>query len=287
MKITGVTVYEYDASWVHGAYGMSHGRLGGSHRSWWYAWRRHQGVDGWAETCPNGRTYLPSFVEGERAALGAAPAPRSRAWTHGISACSTRRWTGLCSAPTPRRAPSTWRAGTSSARRWACRSASCWTSTWQDSSPLLVGGADRFAGVDGRPRRARLRRGNPRLPGEGGRRPRGRRGPGAGRAGDRGAGLHGDRRRQRWVEPAVGAARGARARRPASTPRTTLRHHGRMRRVAQTHSAALDPRRVRRHHGRPHGARTPQEQAESTSSRAGLAGSRRQGRSAMRRRGCG
>ncbi len=75
MKITGVTVYEYDASWVHGAYGMSHGRLSGSHRSLVVRVGTDEGVDGWAETCPNGRTYLPSFVEGERAALGVlAPA---------------------------------------------------------------------------------------------------------------------------------------------------------------------------------------------------------------------
>jgi L-alanine-DL-glutamate epimerase-like enolase superfamily enzyme len=75
MKITGITVYEYDAAWVHGAYGMSHGRLSGSHRSLVVCVSTDEGLDGWAETCPNGRTYLPSFVEGERAALAVlAPA---------------------------------------------------------------------------------------------------------------------------------------------------------------------------------------------------------------------
>ena len=75
MKITGITIYEYDAAWVHGAYGMSHGRTSGSHRSLVVRVGTDDGLEGWAETCPNGRTYLPSFVEGERAALGVlAPA---------------------------------------------------------------------------------------------------------------------------------------------------------------------------------------------------------------------
>ena len=69
MKITGITVYEYDAAWVHGAYGMSHGRTTGSHRSLVVRVGTDEGLDGWAETCPNGRTYLPSYLEGERAAL--------------------------------------------------------------------------------------------------------------------------------------------------------------------------------------------------------------------------
>jgi cis-L-3-hydroxyproline dehydratase len=70
LKITDVTIYEYDAAWVHGAYGMSHGRVAGAHRSLVVRVSTSEGVDGWAETCPNGRTYLPSFIEGERAALG-------------------------------------------------------------------------------------------------------------------------------------------------------------------------------------------------------------------------
>jgi L-alanine-DL-glutamate epimerase-like enolase superfamily enzyme len=75
MKITGITVYEYDASWIHGDYGMSYGRSAGSHRSLVVQVTTDEGLEGWAETCPNGRTYLPSFVEGERAALGVlAPA---------------------------------------------------------------------------------------------------------------------------------------------------------------------------------------------------------------------
>lgn len=70
MKITKIHVYEYDAAWIHGEYGMSHGRSAASQRSLVVRLSTDEGVEGWAETCPNGRTYLPSFVEGERAALG-------------------------------------------------------------------------------------------------------------------------------------------------------------------------------------------------------------------------
>ncbi len=69
MKITGITVHEYDAAWVHGSYSMSHGRSAPAQRSLVVRVSTDEGLDGWAETCPNGRTYLPSFVEGERAAL--------------------------------------------------------------------------------------------------------------------------------------------------------------------------------------------------------------------------
>jgi L-alanine-DL-glutamate epimerase-like enolase superfamily enzyme len=69
MKTTAIQVFEYDAAWVHGDYGMSHGRSARSRRSLVVRVITDDGVEGWAETCPNGRTYLPSFVEGERAAL--------------------------------------------------------------------------------------------------------------------------------------------------------------------------------------------------------------------------
>ena len=61
MKITGVTVYEYDASWVHGAYGMSHGRLGGSHCSLVVRVGTDEGVDGWARNVPEW-AYLSAVV---------------------------------------------------------------------------------------------------------------------------------------------------------------------------------------------------------------------------------
>lgn len=69
MKIAAIEAYEYGAAWVHGAYGMSHGRLEQTQRSLVVRVITDEGLEGWAETCPHGRTYLPSFVEGEQAAL--------------------------------------------------------------------------------------------------------------------------------------------------------------------------------------------------------------------------
>lgn len=69
MKIVKVQVFEYDAASVHGPHRMSHGRSALAHRSLVVRLVTDDGLEGWAETCPNGRTYLPSFVEGERAAL--------------------------------------------------------------------------------------------------------------------------------------------------------------------------------------------------------------------------
>lgn len=69
MKISTIQVFEYDIAWIHGAYAMSHGRSAASQRSLVVRVSTDEGLVGWAETCPNGRTYLPSFVEGERAAL--------------------------------------------------------------------------------------------------------------------------------------------------------------------------------------------------------------------------
>ncbi|WP_375479781.1 mandelate racemase/muconate lactonizing enzyme family protein [uncultured Jatrophihabitans sp.] len=70
MKITRVQVYEYDVAYAYGPYGMSHGRVALAQTSLVVRLSTDDGLEGWAETCPNGRTYLPSFLEGERAALG-------------------------------------------------------------------------------------------------------------------------------------------------------------------------------------------------------------------------
>ncbi|CAB4943155.1 MAG: mandelate racemase [Actinobacteria bacterium] len=70
MRVSKLQVFEYDVAWVHGNYSMSHGRTAGTHRSLVVRVVTAEGLEGWAETCPNGRTYLPSFVEGERSALG-------------------------------------------------------------------------------------------------------------------------------------------------------------------------------------------------------------------------
>ena len=69
MKIARVQAFEYDVFYAYGEFGMSHGRVATSQRSLVVRVVTDDGRQGWAETCPNGRTYLPSFVEGEREAL--------------------------------------------------------------------------------------------------------------------------------------------------------------------------------------------------------------------------
>ena len=69
MMITRVRVHEYDVAYAHGPYAMSRGRVADSERSLVVRIDTDEGLTGWAETCPNGRTYLPSSPEGERAAL--------------------------------------------------------------------------------------------------------------------------------------------------------------------------------------------------------------------------
>jgi L-alanine-DL-glutamate epimerase-like enolase superfamily enzyme len=69
MRITEIELYDYEARYAHGHYAMSRGRVSSGERSLVIRVSTDDGLDGWAETCPNGRTYLPSFVEGEHAAL--------------------------------------------------------------------------------------------------------------------------------------------------------------------------------------------------------------------------
>lgn len=69
MKIARVQAFEYDVFYAYGEFGMSRGRFAASQRSLVARVTTDDGVHGWAETCPNGRTYLPSFIEGEREAL--------------------------------------------------------------------------------------------------------------------------------------------------------------------------------------------------------------------------
>lgn len=69
MKITRIQLFEYDVAYAHGPYTMSHGRVAGAQRSLVVCVTDEEGTSGWGETCPNGRRYLPSFVEAEREAL--------------------------------------------------------------------------------------------------------------------------------------------------------------------------------------------------------------------------
>jgi L-alanine-DL-glutamate epimerase-like enolase superfamily enzyme len=70
MKITSADVFEYRISYAHGIYTMSHGRAAAGHPSAVVRVGTDEGIVGWGEVCPNGRTYSASFFEGERAALG-------------------------------------------------------------------------------------------------------------------------------------------------------------------------------------------------------------------------
>lgn len=69
MQITSIDVFEYRVSYVHGVYTMSHGRAATGHPSAIVRVRTDEGIDGWGEVCPVGRTFSTSFFEGERAAL--------------------------------------------------------------------------------------------------------------------------------------------------------------------------------------------------------------------------
>ncbi len=69
MKITSVRMYEYRVDFAHGPLTMSHGRTATGQPSFVLRVGTDEGIEGWAETCPNGATYNQSFFAGERAAV--------------------------------------------------------------------------------------------------------------------------------------------------------------------------------------------------------------------------
>jgi cis-L-3-hydroxyproline dehydratase len=69
MKITRIQAFTYDATYNKGDYSMSHGRVSDHQPSLVIRLDTDEDVTGWGETCPHGRTYLPSFFEGELAAV--------------------------------------------------------------------------------------------------------------------------------------------------------------------------------------------------------------------------
>ncbi|KAF4970041.1 hypothetical protein FSARC_2858 [Fusarium sarcochroum] len=69
MRITEVTVFSYDANYSYGSYSMSGGRVATGQKSIGVRIRTDDNVEGWAETAPLSTDYLPSFFEGELAAL--------------------------------------------------------------------------------------------------------------------------------------------------------------------------------------------------------------------------
>ncbi|UPK94439.1 hypothetical protein LCI18_005374 [Fusarium solani-melongenae] len=69
MHINEITVFAYDANYNHGTYTMSGGRSATGQRSLVVRLRTDDGLEGWAESAPLGGDYLPSFFNGELAAL--------------------------------------------------------------------------------------------------------------------------------------------------------------------------------------------------------------------------
>ncbi|RTE74839.1 hypothetical protein BHE90_010691 [Fusarium euwallaceae] len=70
MRITEITVFTYDVKYNSGTYIMSGGRSVSSQRSLVVRLRTDDdGLEGWAESAPLGGAYLPSFFNGELAAL--------------------------------------------------------------------------------------------------------------------------------------------------------------------------------------------------------------------------
>ncbi|CAH0041844.1 unnamed protein product [Clonostachys rhizophaga] len=69
MQITDITVFSYEAKYVHGQYSMSGGRVATGHPSIVVRIRTTDGVEGWAESAPLGSDYLPSSFTRELAAI--------------------------------------------------------------------------------------------------------------------------------------------------------------------------------------------------------------------------
>lgn len=70
MKITSVEVYQYPLGYRYGNYVMSGGRVVTTLPSTVVRIITDDGIDGWAETCPLGSTYLAAHADGAIAALG-------------------------------------------------------------------------------------------------------------------------------------------------------------------------------------------------------------------------
>ena len=69
MKISGIEIYHFELSYVHGLYTMSGGRDITTLPSTFVRVISDAGYEGWGEVCPLGTNYLPQHAEGARAAL--------------------------------------------------------------------------------------------------------------------------------------------------------------------------------------------------------------------------
>lgn len=69
MKIIGVDIFVYALRYRHGVYALSKGRVVPEQPALVVRIEADDGTIGWGETAPLGRTHLPAFLEGERAAM--------------------------------------------------------------------------------------------------------------------------------------------------------------------------------------------------------------------------
>jgi L-alanine-DL-glutamate epimerase-like enolase superfamily enzyme len=69
VKITRIEVFSYRLRYAHGSYVMSQGREATHETGTLVRIATSDGVDGWGEITPLGRTYLPTYVGSIRAAL--------------------------------------------------------------------------------------------------------------------------------------------------------------------------------------------------------------------------
>lgn len=69
MKITRIEVFSNRLRYAHGSYVMSQGREATHETGTLVRIATSDGVDGWGEITPLGRTYLPTYVGSIRAAL--------------------------------------------------------------------------------------------------------------------------------------------------------------------------------------------------------------------------
>ncbi|MEM7089440.1 MAG: cis-3-hydroxy-L-proline dehydratase [Pseudomonadota bacterium] len=69
MKITGITVWQVDLPLVEGRYSWSNGNFVEVFDSTVVGIQTDEGITGYAECCPLGSAYLPSFARGVRAGL--------------------------------------------------------------------------------------------------------------------------------------------------------------------------------------------------------------------------
>ena len=73
VKIAGVDVFGYEVRYAHGEYVMSGGRAAATQTGTLVRLRTDDGLHGWGEITPLGATYLPTFTDGVRTALGSWP----------------------------------------------------------------------------------------------------------------------------------------------------------------------------------------------------------------------